>query len=70
MSANNTAESGAAIVAKLAPPSSVSLATIAGVPVPDIVLLATLVYTLLMIVHKVIVIYKDARGKDQKGKDD
>jgi len=68
MSANNTAESGAAIVAKLAPPSSVSLATIAGVPVPDIVLLATLIYTLLMIVHKLIVIYKDTLG--EKDKDD
>jgi hypothetical protein len=66
MSSNNTAESGAAIAAKLAPPSSVSLATIFGVPVPDIVLLATLIYTLLMIVHKLIVIYKDTLGERDK----
>lgn len=62
MTTSHTAESGATLVAKLAPPSSVSLATIAGVPLPDIVLVATLVYTVLMIVHKSIDIIKTLRG--------
>jgi hypothetical protein len=63
MSGSHTAESGATLVAKLAPPSSVSLATIAGVPLPDIVLISTLIYTVLMIVHKAIDVIKALRGK-------
>lgn len=54
-----TAETGAAIVAKAAPPATVSLATIAGVQVNEILLWATLVYTVLMIGHKLYQIYKD-----------
>ena len=55
----HTAETGAAIIAKTAPPASVSIATIAGVQVNELLLWATLVYTVLMIGHKLWQIYKD-----------
>ncbi len=61
MSATSSAavESGVALVAKAAPPISVSLATIAGVQVSELVLWGTLIYTVLLISHKIISIYKD-----------
>lgn len=62
MSTHHAAESGAAIVAKAAPPATVSLATLAGYQVSEILLWATLIYTVLMIAHKSWVIYKDIRG--------
>ena len=46
------AESGAAIAAKVAPPLSVSIATVYGIQVSEILLWATLLYTLMMIGHK------------------
>lgn len=52
-------ETTAAIVAKVAPPASVSLATIAGYQVSELVLWATLIYTVLLIGHKLVSIYKD-----------
>ena len=52
-------DTAAAIAAKAAPPVGVSLATVAGYQVSELVLWATLVYTLLMIGHKVYQIYKD-----------
>ena len=55
------AESAGAMVAKAAPPASVSIATIAGVPVSELVLWATLIYTLLMICHKLMAIWRDLR---------
>lgn len=55
-------ESGAAIAAKAAPPVSVSLASVAGFQVSEILLWATLIYTVLMIGHKLYAIYKDIRG--------
>lgn len=55
------AESVGTMLAKAAPPASVSIATIAGVPVSDLVLWATLIYTLLMIVHKMMSIWRDMR---------
>lgn len=55
------AESAGAMVAKAAPPASVSIATIAGVPVSELVLWATLIYTLLMICHKLMAIWSDLR---------
>jgi hypothetical protein len=55
------AESAGTMLAKAAPPASVSIATIAGVPVSDLVLWATLIYTLLMIVHKMMSIWRDMR---------
>lgn len=60
--AHHATESTAAIAAKAAPPVSVSLATVAGYQVSEILLWATLIYTLLMIGHKLFAIYKDVRG--------
>jgi hypothetical protein len=56
-----TAETGAAIIAKAAPPAGVSLATVAGIQVNEILLWATLVYTVLMIGHKLYQIYKEIK---------
>jgi hypothetical protein len=56
-----TVESGASLVAKVAPPASVSLATVAGYQISELVLWATLIYTVLMIVHKLITMYRDLR---------
>lgn len=58
-SSQQLTESGAAIAAKAAPPATVSLATLAGYQVSDILLWATLIYTVLMIGHKLYHIYKD-----------
>lgn len=61
---NDTAtETTAAIVAKVAPPASVSLATIAGYQVSELVLWTTLIYTVLLIGHKLVSIYKDITKK-------
>ena len=57
------AESAATIAAKLAPPATVSIATVAGYHVSEIVLWLTGIYTLLMIVHKLVVICRDIWGK-------
>ena len=59
---HGTAETGATLLAKAAPPASVSLATLAGLQVSELVLWATLIYTLLMIGHKLVAIYKDIRA--------
>lgn len=53
------AETTAVIVTKLAPPATVSLATVMGVQVSELVLWSTLVYTILLICHKLWSIYKD-----------
>ena len=64
MSNTQNATEGAAIMAtKVAPPAAVSLATIAGYPVSELVLWATLVYTVLMIGHKLVQIYREVQGK-------
>lgn len=55
----HSAESGGAIVAKVTPPLSVSIATVYGVSVSEILLWATLIYTLLMIGHKLWQIWRD-----------
>lgn len=52
-------ETGVALVTKAAPPVTISLATVAGVQVSELVLWATLIYTVLMIGHKLYQIYKD-----------
>lgn len=54
-------ETTAAIVAKVAPPASVSLATVMGYQVSELVLWATLIYTVLLIGHKIWAIYKDLK---------
>lgn len=57
----NDTSSGVLVVAKLAPPASVTLASAVGMQVSEIVFWVTLVYTLLMIAHKLFAMYKDAR---------
>jgi hypothetical protein len=59
----NTAEGAAIMATKAAPPAAVSLATMAGYPVSELVLWATLIYTVLMIGHKVLQIWRDVQGK-------
>lgn len=63
-SSDQATESAAAITAKLAPPATVSLATVMGIQVSELVLWATLIYTVLLIGHKVYQIYKDVTSKD------
>lgn len=58
-----TTETGIALVTKAAPPVSVSLATVAGYQVSELVLWATLIYTTLLIGHKLVQIYKDITEK-------
>ena len=57
----NTQETTAAVVAKTALPVGVSIATIFGFPVSDVLVWCTLIYTVLMIIHKVYLMYKDFR---------
>lgn len=54
-------ESGSLIVAKAAPPATVSIATLWGYQVNELLIWATLIYTTLMIGHKVYTIIKDIR---------
>jgi hypothetical protein len=60
---HHTAETGASLLAKAAPPASVSLAPLAGYQIRELVLWATLIYTVLMIAHKLVTIYKELTGK-------
>jgi len=46
------AESATVMAAKLSPPAAATMVHLMGVPVPDLVLYATLIYTVLMIAHK------------------
>ena len=55
----NTQETTAAVVAKAALPVGVSMATVFGFPISDVLVWCTLIYTLLMIIHKVYLMYKD-----------
>lgn len=61
MTSEHTTEGAAAIVAKVAPPVGVSLATVAGFQVSEILIWATLIYTVLMICHKLYQIYKEVK---------
>jgi len=61
MTTEHTTETATAIVAKVAPPVGVSLATVAGYQVGELVLWATLIYTVLMICHKLYQIYKEVK---------
>ena len=61
MTNEHTTEGAAAIVAKVAPPVTVSLATVAGYQVSEVLLWATLIYTILMIFHKLYQIYKEVK---------
>jgi hypothetical protein len=66
MSDTHQIETASAVVAKTAPPVGVSLATVAGYQVSELVLWATLIYTVLMIGHKVYQIYLDINKKLDK----
>ena len=61
MTSEHTTEGVAAIVAKVAPPVGVSLATVAGYQVSEVLIWATLIYTVLMICHKCYQIYKEVK---------
>lgn len=61
--AHHSIETGATLVAKTAPPISVSLATVFGYQVNEILLWATLIYTVLMIGHKLHQIFHDVLEK-------
>lgn len=63
MSDQAASETATALIAKTAPPATVSLATVLGVQVSELVLWATLIYTILMIGHKVWQIIREARGR-------
>ena len=67
-------DSIATIAAKAAPPVTVSLATIKGYQVSEILIWATLIYTMLMIGHKLFAIWKDVqalkKGRTVKRKDE
>ena len=60
----HTAETGVGLVAKAAPPISISIASIAGYQVSEILLWLTLLYTVLMIGHKLYQIYKDVSERE------
>lgn len=57
----HTTETGVSMATKAAAPVTVSLATIYGYQVSELVLWATLIYTVLMIGHKLLSIYRDLR---------
>jgi hypothetical protein len=56
-----TTETGVSMATKAAAPVTVSIATVAGYQVSEVLLWATLVYTVLMIGHKLYSIYKDIK---------
>ena len=57
-------ESGVTAVVKLAPPATISITTLLGVSVNEVLLWATLIYTLLMIGHKALHIYRDLTRRE------
>ena len=61
MTSEHTTESAAALITKAAPPVGVSLASVAGFQVSEILIWATLIYTVLMICHKCYQIYKEVK---------
>ena len=61
MTSEHTTEGAAALIAKAAPPVGVSLATVAGYQVSEVLIWATLIYTVLMICHKLYQIYKEVK---------
>lgn len=61
----SAAEGGSAIAAKLAPPASVSIAYVFGIQVSELLVWATLIYTVLMIGHKLFQIYRDVTKPEE-----
>jgi len=60
---NPQEETLAAVATKSAIPVGVSLATFMGYPVSDLLVWLTLIYTFLLIVHKMWLMQKDFRKK-------
>ena len=58
---NQAAETAVDMAIKASPPATVSIATLAGYQVSELVLWATLLYTLLMICHKSMTIWRELR---------
>ena len=54
-----SAESGVELLAKIAPPASITVASLSGIQVNEIIVWATLIYTVLMIIHKMISMFHD-----------
>jgi hypothetical protein len=54
-------ETLAAVAVKATPPVTVSLATIFGYPVSEILVWATLIYTILLILQKIYQIYNEVK---------
>jgi hypothetical protein len=54
-------ETLAAIAVKATPPVGVSIASVFGYPVSDVLIWATLIYTLLLIIQKCYQIYKEVK---------
>jgi hypothetical protein len=63
MATEHSTETVAAVVTKVAPPATISLATVAGYQVSELVLWATLIYTVLMIGHKCYQIVKEVKAE-------
>jgi hypothetical protein len=63
MATEHSTETVAAVVTKVAPPATISLATVAGYQVSELVLWATLIYTVLMIGHKCWQIVKEVKAE-------
>ena len=61
MTTESTTEGISVIAVKVAPPVGVSLATVAGYQVSEVLIWATLIYTVLMICHKLYQIYKEVK---------
>lgn len=59
---HTTADSAVDMAIKASPPAGVSLATLAGYQVSELLMWATLAYTLLMIGHKLMTIWKELQS--------
>lgn len=59
MQVEQHSDTAAMLAAKASPPATVTIASLMGMPVSDLVLWATLIYTVLMIAHKIWQIYRD-----------
>ena len=60
---HSTAESVADMAIKASPPASVSIATLAGYQVSEILMWVTLIYTVLMIGHKLMTIWIEFQSR-------
>jgi len=56
---SHSAEPAAVALAKLAPPTSVSLVTLFGYGLSDWILFLTAAYTLVLLIHKILVTVKE-----------